>query len=276
MPAETLPGLTLEPLAPFALLVRPDAGPVPLEGLPIERLRPLLLQHRLLVLRGFSPCADKDGWASYCRRWGPLLEWDFGFVFEVVEHAAPKNYLFTSGSVPYHWDGAFARQVPWLQMFQCVEAPGEGQGGETLFCDTARVCADASPEDRERWQNVEIEYATEKVAHYGGKIRAALVARHPLTGETTLRFNEPANAATVRLNTPELVVHGLPPEQVEGFLNDMQKRLYDPRNAYAHAWRPGDVVITDNHVLLHGRAPYRGGLPRRLWRVHVLSPRCDQ
>ena len=41
--------------------------------------------------------------------------------------------------------------------------------------------------------------------------------------------------------------------------------LYDPQHVYAHGWERGDFVIADNHVLLHGRNPYRSKAPRRLW-----------
>jgi alpha-ketoglutarate-dependent taurine dioxygenase len=81
--------------------------------------------------------------------------------------------------------------------------------------------------------------------------------------------NEPANAGTVPLNTPELHVDGLA-AAVPDFFDDLLRRLYDPANVYAQAWQAEDFVITDNHVLLHGRTPYRSKAPRRLWRVHVL------
>ena len=130
----------IRPLKPFGLQILFDMVRRPtLESLPIHALKPLLCKHRLILFRGLEPTAEKRDFAEQCSRWGKLLEWDFGTVFEVVEHADPKNYLFTSGSVPYHWDGAFATQTPWLQIFQCHEAPGEVLGGETIFCDTPAV-----------------------------------------------------------------------------------------------------------------------------------------
>lgn len=265
-----IPGCEIEPLEPFGMLVRPVGGSAPMPAISPDQVE-LLLHNRLLLFRGFEAFPDRAATAAYASQWGPLLEWDFGTVFEVIEHESPRNYLFTSGSVPYHWDGAFAKQVPWLQIFQCVEAPGLSQGGETLFCDTNRVWQQAEPSRREKWRNIEVEYATEKVAHYGGRIRAPLVATHPRTGETVLRFNEPANATTAKLNTPDVVPLGLPEGQVPAFLDDIIQRIYDPSAAYAQVWQPGDRLIADNFVLLHGRKPYGSQLPRRLWRVHVLS-----
>lgn len=262
--------MSAEPLKPFGLLMHAPAGDSSLANVSADSLRQSVLRHRLLVLRGFTPFADRESFADWCRALGELLAWDFGHVFEVVEQDDPKNYLFTSGSVPYHWDGAFARSVPWLQVFQCLESPGAGLGGETIFCDTPAVLRAAPSELRTIWERLEIEYTTDKVAHYGGRVRARLVGEHPHTGEATLRYAEPANAATVRLNTPELEVHGVPAEEVSGLLAELHRRLYDPAVVYAHPWQTGDLVLADNHALLHGRTPYRSKLPRRLWRVHVL------
>lgn len=262
----------VRPSPPFGLKILFDSTRRPtFKSLPIDELKPILLQHRLILLRGLEPIGDQGEFSTQCARLGELLKWEFGAVFEVVEHTDPKNYLFTNGSVPYHWDGAFAAQAPWLQVFQCREAPGEGIGGETIFCDTPGVWNSLPTQMRELWRSVEIEYTTEKVAHYGGAIRVPLVGIHPLTGETTLRFAEPANATTVSLNTPNLAVHGIEPGIVPEFLEDLCRRIYDPRFVYAHSWQPGDFLIADNHALLHGRNSYGRQSPRRLWRVHVLE-----
>ena len=265
-----LPG-QLQPLSPFGLVVQATPGSDDsIESIAAESLQPVLLEHRLVLFRGFRPIDDIDHFSGVCTQWGRLLEWDFGTVFEVVEQPDPENYLFTSGSVPYHWDGAFADEVPWLQMFHCREAPGEDVGGETLFCNTTALWDSLSPETRLQWESVEIEYSTDKVAHYGGRIRARLVDRHPRTEEPVIRFAEPANATTVQLNTPELEVKGIPAGSVPGFLNELTRLIYDPRFVYSHCWQPGDFLIADNHVLLHARTKYRQSQPRRLWRVHVL------
>jgi alpha-ketoglutarate-dependent taurine dioxygenase len=262
--------LELAPLEPFGLLVR-ASSPGDVRRLSVAALRAAAARHRLLVLRGFTPFASKDALAEYCGGWGPILMWDFGAVFEVVEHASPSNYLFTSGSVPYHWDGAFAAQVPWFQFFQCLESPGAGAGGETIFCDTVKLLASLDEPTRRRWQDITVVYGTEKVAHYGGRIRAPLVGRHPVTGEATIRFAEPANESTVRLNTPQVEVEGMSAAQSDDLLAQLRRLTYDPRFVYAHAWQPGDLLAADNHALLHGRNPYRTHTPRRLWRVHVLN-----
>lgn len=262
------PTLELRPLSPFGCVVT-SPGNGDLRSVAIDRLRELALRHRVVVLRGFNLLAEAD-LVEYCSAWGNLLRWNFGVVFNLREHQEPKNYLFTSGNVPYHWDGAFAEAVPSFQFFQCLDAPPADAGGETLFCDTIRVWDDAPETLKDTWSKTSIDYTTEKVAHYGGRITAPLVSNHPRLGCKTLRYAEPPNDQTARLNELTLDVHGVEPEQVGPFLSDLHARLYDARHCYAHAWNAGDVLIADNHALLHGRNAFRSGSPRHLQRVHIL------
>ncbi|MEP6923986.1 MAG: TauD/TfdA family dioxygenase, partial [Pyrinomonadaceae bacterium] len=243
--------------------------PEELLNLPIEELRKLAQKHRLIVLRGFAPLSE-DNLIEFCSSWGALLKWNFGMVLNLFVHDVPKNYLFTNGDVPLHWDGAFAEAVPSYQFFQCLTAPLKNSGGETLFCDTVRVWEDATATQRARWRSVQITYTTDKVAHYGGQVSANLVSEHPQTGQETLRFAEPTNQDTESLNPLTLEVKGVPPEEVNQLLRDLLKTLYAPEHCYAHQWIDGDFLIADNHALLHGRRPFLAHSPRHLQRVHIL------
>jgi alpha-ketoglutarate-dependent taurine dioxygenase len=257
-----------EPMRPFGHVVYASAG-TRVDSLPIQGLRDLALEHRVLVLRGFDRLEASE-LVEYCRSWGDLLEWDFGVMLDVVEHSNPTNYIFTHGNVPYHWDGAFAAQVPSFQVFQCLQTGPRNSGGETLFADTIRIVENLDPEVRELWRTITIRYTTEKVVHYGGRIEAPLLGLHPLLRRETLRFAEPFDEGTVRLNELELEVFGVHAEGAAELISDLRKLLYDPANCYAHAWRVGDIVIADNHALLHGRRAYATDTRRHLQRVHVL------
>ena len=260
---------THQALAPFGRCLTAEGAPS-LSALDPDDLRATLARDRLLVLRGFAPPDEPQAFAALCRRWGELLRWDFGEVFEVAQRPDPQNYLFTSGDVPLHWDGAFAAQVPWLQVFHCRAAPGER--GETVFVDTIGVWERADAETRARWEPVVIGYTTEKVAHYGGEIEARLIQPHPLSQAPTIRFAEGPRAETVDLNTPRLEVRRCRDgDDPQALIAELTDALYDPRHVYAHRWQAGDFVIADNHALLHGRRPYVADAPRCLWRVHVLA-----
>jgi len=61
-------------------------------------------------------------------------------------------------------------------------------------------------------------------------------------------------------------------EVAEGGVVEQQMRdlLYRPEYLYAHSWRTGDIVVADNHALLHGRNAYLQESPRHLRRVNIL------
>ncbi|WP_016868429.1 MULTISPECIES: TauD/TfdA dioxygenase family protein [Fischerella] len=256
-------------LNPFGLVLNTKEEFRDLHLLSVAELRNLVWEHRFIILRGFSQL-ELEELSNYCQSWGELLTWDFGTVLDVIVQENPQNYTFTNGNMPFHWDGAFAKVVPSLIFFQCVVAPTPGSGGETTFCDTTKVWEKATPQQRQIWQQTKITYKTQKLAHYGGQISTNLVSQHPVTGVPILRFAEPLNEESVNLNPLFLEIPGLSLPERDQLIEDLQKRLYNPENFFAHQWQTGDILIADNHVLLHGRNPFFSHSSRHLQRVHIL------
>jgi alpha-ketoglutarate-dependent taurine dioxygenase len=260
--------LDITPLEPFGLLVRPRDPEVSVVDIPPTVLARWAGQGRVLVLRGF-PSLDKDSFLRFAQTWGPLLEWPFGYVLDLEVHENPDNYLFTPGAVPFHWDGAFAAQVPSYMFFHCRQAPRAGSGGATTFCDTTRVIEQAPAEVLAGWEAAEIAYTTEKVAHYGGAVTTPLTSRHPITGAPVLRFAEPLDPAEYK-NPVFVEIAGLSPTAQDELIADLQRRLYAADALYAHEWADDDFVLVDNHAVLHGRQAFAANSPRHLQRIHIL------
>jgi alpha-ketoglutarate-dependent taurine dioxygenase len=128
------------------------------------------------------------------------------------------------------------------------------------------LLARVSPEERATWEGVRVTYTTDKVVHYGGTFTAPLLARHPASGEEILRFAEPVED----LNPVRLEIEGLRPGERGEFLARMHDLLNDPAVCYAHEWRAGDVVLADNHALLHGRRAFTQPAARHLRRINIL------
>ena len=177
-----------------------------------------------------------------------------------------RNYLYTNREVPFHWDGAFLPRSPHYIFFHCDVAPDRHTGGETLFCDTVRLLGQAPVELQELWSHIVITYTTEKIVHYGGTFSSPLLVLHPTTGVRVLRYAEPV----YDLNPVQLNIQGISEEQQHRFIEDMHRRLNDPRCCYAYSWESGDVVIADNHALLHGRRAFADQMPRHIRRVNIL------
>lgn len=257
--------MRLEQLSPFGLVIRADVPDTDIYTVSVSLVQELIEEHRVLTFRDFAPL-EGNAFPEFCEKFGGILEWDFGAVNDLVVHDDARNYLYTNHAVPFHWDGAFVETAPHYIFFHCDLAPEPGSGGETLFCDTTRVLAHASSEQRKLWEQIVITYSTEKIVHYGGTFTSPMIAKHPINQTLVLRYAEPV----VDLNPVTLAIEGIPDKDRSEFIEDMSRRLRDARCCYSHQWLAGDVVIADNHTLLHARQAFRPGASRHIRRVNIV------
>lgn len=262
---------TVEVVSPFGVMIRPSGADADITEISIPTARDLVREYHLLTFRGFTVSADSEQLARYAASWGQLLTWPFGAVLELVEHDRPADHVFDTTGVSLHWDGMFVDQIPEFQIFQCVKAVGDGQGGRTIFCDTTRVLNDADAVTRHLWENLVLTCQVTKESHYGGTAVSALVVEHPTRKFPTLRYLEPVPEDVRYLNRPRVKFHDVAQECVAEIEQKLREALYEPRHCYAHNWQTGDVVVADNYTLLHGREPYASRCGRHLRRVHVLG-----
>ncbi|MFC4376049.1 TauD/TfdA dioxygenase family protein [Nocardia halotolerans] len=255
-------------LAPFGRLITAERTGLTLADIPVDTLLTTTLSAKVLVLRGYS-ALDKADLEAYCRAAGELMEWEFGTIMDLVVQENPNNYLFDSGDVPFHWDGAWSEKAPRYFLFQCVQGCEPGAGGETVFCDTAQVYREAPDDLRELWGRTTVTYRTDRLAHYGGTMSHPLLATSPATGETVLRYAEPLDPASYR-NPLFLTIEGLSSEDATRVMADLSERLHDPRYCYDHAWDTGDIVVAENHALLHGRNRFTGSTARHMQRIQII------
>jgi alpha-ketoglutarate-dependent taurine dioxygenase len=248
-------------------VVEAPGGDARVTDIPQDVLARWTEESRVLVLRGFQ-LMNKEEFAEYCRRWGEVLKWEPGEVIDLVVEDNPRNYLFASGDVPFHWDGAFVEADPRYFFFQCLDAT-PGVGGETVFSDTTAVYRDAEAAEREAWERLSITYTTEKMVHYGGEVTERLVSQHPATGMPVLRFAEPLDPATYK-NPVSVQVHGVDESSAADFVTSLATRVHQSKYCYAHDWQKGDILIADNFSLIHGRNAFTGPTTRHLQRVEVI------
>ncbi|MGH3984520.1 MAG: TauD/TfdA dioxygenase family protein [Pseudonocardiaceae bacterium] len=261
----------MEIVSPFGVMIHPSAATVHITEVPIPTARDLVRDYHLVVFRGFQAWSGPEQLARYAGSWGQVLAWPFGAVLELVEHKRPVDHVFDNTGVSFHWDGMFVDWIPEFQIFQCINAVDQGQGGRTVFCDTTRVLDDADAATRELWESLTLTYRVTKASHYGGMAVSALVVKHPIREFPTIRYLEPIPESIDYVNRPRVAFHDVPDERVAEIEQTLLHALYDPRHCYAHEWHTGDVVVADNYTLLHGREPYASRCGRHLRRVHVLG-----
>ena len=252
-------------LSPFGLEVIAAARATGPEEIPTPTLKGWIAKDRYVLLRGFAPLST-ESMTRLALSLGKTLEWEFGAVNELVAKPDAKNYIYTTGAVPFHWDGAFIGKIPHYILFSCEVAPPEDSGGETIFCDGARLLCGTTPQQRALWQATSVTYSTDKVVHYGGSFTSPMIAPHPISGEETLRFAEPVRD----LNPVALDIPTMTSDQRDALIAEMAKLLRKPEYFVAHQWRAGDVLIADNHALLHGRNAFVHAALRHIRRINIL------
>lgn len=256
---------------PFGLCIEPEQAGDDIRNLSVDRLRELVWNQRLIVLRGFKTFTGAEDFANYCERWGQISVWPFGKVLELVEQNNPEDHIFDNNYVPLHWDGMYRPQVPEFQVFHCVKAPLAGQGGRTSFSNTVLALENASEPAKELWKKVTGSYQR-KMEFYDSQMVSPVVDEHALRGFPVIRYNEPPAAGFGNfLNPPTLEFTGVSADEIAEFHRTLREALYAPQNFYAHEWQEGDIVVADNFSLLHGREGFVTKAPRHLRRVHVLS-----
>lgn len=260
------------PNSPFGAIITPVAPEQHIDSLSVERLRLLVRQYNLLILRGFqSGFKQQKALVSFASKWGTIMMWPFGPVLDVMEHPDATDHVFDNSYMPFHWDGMYKPTVPELLLFHCVTAPSEDEGGRTTFVNTTRLLNDADPVLLSQWKAISITYRIRQMVHYGGEVNSPLIVQHPNGQDMILRYNEPARKGKQFLNHHSLEISGIPEEKWKPLQERLHQYLYDSRYYYAHQWHQGDIVVADNFVLLHGREGFTSRAMRHLQRIHIQN-----
>ncbi len=269
-------GLRWHSLKPFgAVLVARDNSDCDVQAI-LSELQPRLLREKVILVRGFG---DRLGLEEVATSLGEVAMQDGKpNLYDVVEQAAGSaDGVLTTGRVPLHWDGFWTDDDPHFQVFKCLVAPRPGYGGETLFANTSTIYQSAPEKRRELWDQQVFVYCPptrdrgeQSLAKtVFGQTRAyPLTAVHPLTGQPVLRFRE--NDQDVGRTLDRFGMSDWRgSSRLASVYFDLLDRLYSPKHCLTVAWQTGDLVLTDNLTLLHGRKPYSGA--RRLNRLLVRS-----
>ena len=248
-------------LKPFGLEIRATSSQADLNTIEVDELKQAIATHRLCVLRGFRELQPQEI-LTFCKRMGTIRQRQSGEIVDLKIQHETKSFLYTSGEVPFHWDGAFAASAPHYIFLYCLEAPESEPGGETIFCDAALIVANAPEEVLNQWKQITITYTPDGPDSF----RSPLIAEHPFSGMPVLRYAEPIYG----LNAMSVNIPGLPNDQTETFLSKVHSLLHNQAFWYVHFWLKGDILIADNHALLHARRAFRPESSRHLAKVNIL------
>jgi gamma-butyrobetaine dioxygenase len=152
---------------------------------------------------------------------------------------------YTDAAIDLHTDQPFLEQPPRYQLLHCIRMADEG--GESLLSD-ARAAA--------RWLAANDAPASDILRSTPVHFHRVQRAFQSLHVGPILRGDEQFQ---VRLSPFTMAPHRIPFAHMRAFYRaygDFVRLAQD--RAYRFTLRPGDVLLYDNHRMLHGRTGFRG------------------
>lgn len=237
-------------------------------------------QHSLLLFRNQRLSPQHQ--AALCHRFGqPKIETRKQFNFQeypevstignIMDDQGKPLCFFARGGFGWHTDGTAACHVDAATLLYAVEVPREG--GDTLFLSSAAAYDNAPLELKQQLEGVSVlasfhahndplfESDPDSFIALTPAERAALppvwhdlVQVHPVTGRKAFY-----------LNLDPLESRGIGYRSGRQLIEQLVKFASRSEYVYRHRWQPGELLIWDNHAMLHsGTATHMYEADRRL------------
>jgi len=175
---------------------------------------------------------------------------NFGVIFEVYSMPEPTSNAYTSLELLLHTDLPHHEEAPGYQLLHCLI--NEAEGGESLLVDgfhLAQLMREQDPEAFALLTSLPVNhrYQDQQADHFfSGPL---IVLNH--AGEVKqIRF---APNVVAPLNVPVAQMQAL-----RRSYHKFAAMTREPEFQVRLKFEAGDLVITDNHRVLHGRTAFKG------------------
>ncbi|MGH6621938.1 MAG: TauD/TfdA dioxygenase family protein, partial [Alphaproteobacteria bacterium] len=195
----------------------------------------------------------------------------FGTIGNVQEDGSKlgnshKRTVFQTGNNMWHSDSSF-RPVPTYVSIMCAyEVPEEG--GRTEYVST-RAAYRRLPEPMKATIDPLIavhDYVFSRSKVAPDAVSPSHAASLPPVRQKLVRTNPGTGAKNYFIGSHAKEIEGWRFEDSRALLDELLARATAPEHIYAHAWRPGDLVIWDNRCLVHRGSGYDADKYRRRMR----------
>ena len=250
-----------------------------LDGETVKAVKQVWYDHVVLAFRDQELSFDQQ--KAFARQFGEIslrggdsatahersLSENVMLVSNIRENGKPIGTL-PDGEMMFHSDTPYFENPRKATLLYAIEIPS--RGGETLFSNSYKV-AETLPEEIKhklagRTAMQIYDYGTQHKTDHSydfdqhPHFAHPLFRKHPETGRTSLFVSE---LMTVQ-------IEGLPKEESNDLLATLFRHQAREEFIYAHAWRPGDLLMWDNRCSVHARNDFPAD-ERRLLRRLTLN-----
>jgi len=229
-----------------------------------------LLEHRVLLFRG-TPLTEEQQ-VRLSRVAGELTFRGGGNYADPSKQSslvsnAHEDGLFGNGELSFHSDLSFTPHILKARSLHALLIPvGDDAGGDTLWADVVRSCAELDPELRARVEHLKARFAA-TYTYPDGRVQTLehvrpLLDTHPVTGK---RFISASRAVTKE-------VIGMERAEYRPLLKALWAHMERPEFVWRHKWKVGDTVLWDNIATQHARTTFDANQKRALRAVSIDDP----
>ena len=197
----------------------------------------------------FKDVPTKDNFIkNFANSIGSIRRTNFGEFFNVKSKPNPNDLAYTSLALAPHTDNPYRNPVPCIQMLHCIE--NEVSGGLSTLVDGYTV-TEKLKKDFRNYYNILTEV----------KVRFQFIDQSVILEDWAemIQLNEEREFKQVRFSPRLDFVPLMEKNKLELFYSARKKisELYNS-DQYRIEFKlnPGDLLMMDNHRLLHGRTSY--------------------
>jgi taurine dioxygenase len=176
------------------------------------------------------------------------------------DQGKPLSFL-ARGGFGWHTDGAAACHVDAATMLYAVDVPKVG--GDTLFLSSASAYESSSSELQRQLEKV--SFLASFHAHNDPLYESdpdSFIALTPAEREALppvwhdlIQIHPVTGRKVYYLNLDPIEFRGIDDETGRQIISQIIKLASRPEYVYRHCWQPGELVIWDNHSMLHSGTP---------------------
>jgi taurine dioxygenase len=239
----------------------------PLSESEAQVIRQALLDHLVIYFRG--QLINEQQQVDFTRHFGTPVEHvreqrdrpvkEIFIISNVQENGQPIGAL-GNDEISYHSDLSYMLKPGKISTLFAVEIPSVG--GETEWVNCYTIYEALEPELKARLKGlravhrhyIESQNPKELIDH-------PVVRRHPETGRPSL-FVSPHFTKKIL---------GLSAAESDALLAELNTFVHQPRFAYRHNWRVGDLLVWDNRASMHRREPFPATERRIMKRTQIFN-----
>jgi taurine dioxygenase len=212
-----------------------------------EVLRPLLIEHKLLVFRGQGQMMPE----AHIRIAGAMGTLEY-FAGALPDHPELVRITHGPGSPPseniWHSDMSFREEPPMGAVLRAVSVPTSG--GDTVFADMRYALGRLPSAVRRFIENLDASHNVAKCAP--DNARAELVSALPPVVHPVVRLHPETQEELLYVNSAYTThILGLDESDGSALLNLLLGQVLVPECQCRVRWTDGTMVIWDNRALQH-------------------------